>query len=136
MKTRRQLLRGLDILVVDDHPEITSLLAEVLSDCGARVLAANSGPEAMALAASGTFDLVILDLAMPHPDGFEVIEFLRATDPDLLQRTLVLTGHKFDREAMALLETLHIRCILKPFLLDDLIQAASRTSLPSRAPAA
>lgn len=92
-----------------------------------------SGTAAISLTLSMRFDLVIMDLGMPQPDGLRIIKFLRATNPGLLRHTLVLTGRKYDRSATAILEKLRIPCLLKPFQIDDLVEAAARVSRPGPA---
>lgn len=119
----------MQVLVVDDYPDMTSLVGEILVDQGASVVPANSGTAAMSLIRLTKFDLVILDLGMPQPDGLKIIEFLKATDPGLLRRTLVLTGMKYDREAMDLMKSLRIPCLLKPFQIEAFVHAASRMPL-------
>ena len=133
MVAQTGVLKGRKILVVDDSPDITSLVGEILVDQGASVVPANSGTAAMALVKLMKFDLVILDLGMPQPDGLKLIELLRAPDPGLLRRTLVLTGMKYDWAAMALLKKLRIPCLFKPFQLDELVRVASRMSVPGSA---
>ena len=66
------------ILVVDDEPAITDLLATALRYMGYRVSTANSGHGALAAAASAAPDLVVLDVMLPDIDGFEVCRRLRA----------------------------------------------------------
>ncbi len=127
---KSRVVESLQILVVDDSSEITSLVGEVLVDAGASFVPANSGTAAIALIMLMKFDLVILDLGMPLPDGLMVIEFLKAANPALLRRVLVLTGNTCDMEAMGILKALHIPCLLKPFHLDDLLEAVARLSLP------
>ena len=129
-ETRTGTLKGLQVLVVDDYPDITSLVGEVLADQGASIVPANSGMAAIGLIALMRFDLVVLDLGMPQPDGKKIIEFLRTNEPGLLRRTLVLTGLKYDRAAIDLLEDQGIPCLLKPFQIEDLVDAASRMSPP------
>lgn len=134
MVTQTGILNGLQILVVDDYPEITALVGDILSDCGASVVPANGGTAAIGLMLSRRFDLLILDLGMPQPDGLKVIEFIRATNPSLLRRTLVLTGRRYDMAALAALEKLRIPFLLKPFLIENLVEAASaRVSRPEPA---
>ncbi len=128
MVTQTQGLKGLKMLVVDDCPEMTSLVCDILVDQGASIVAANSGTAAISLILLERFDLVIMDLAMPQPDGLKIIEFLRATNPGLLRRMLVLTGMTYDRTAAAILEKLRIPCLFKPFLIEDLVNAVARIS--------
>lgn len=130
MVTGTQLLKGLHVLVVDDYPEMASLVGEILSDEGAFVVPANSGASAIALTMLMHFDMLVLDLRMPQPDGIKIIEFLKATNPGLLRRTVVLTGMSFDPNAMGLVDRLHIPCISKPFQVSDLVAVAARIALP------
>ena len=66
------------ILVVDDNASNRDLLARRLVREGYRVTAAESGASALAFAAAGGFDLVLLDLVMPGMSGFEVLCRLKA----------------------------------------------------------
>jgi two-component system OmpR family response regulator len=66
------------ILVVDDEPAITDLLATALRYMGYRVSTAASGRDALDAATSAAPDLVVLDVMLPDIDGFEVCRRLRA----------------------------------------------------------
>jgi len=68
---------GRTILVVDDSPVVRKLIAGKLQESGYNVLSAASGVEALALIASATPDLVLLDIAMPKMDGYQVCENIR-----------------------------------------------------------
>ena len=70
---------GERILVVDDEPFITDLLAAALRFEGFRVEVAGSGREALALAQPGRYDLVMLDVMMPDLEGTEVCRRMRET---------------------------------------------------------
>lgn len=69
-----------DILVVDDNPANIELLVAILSSRGYRVRVANSGARALAAASADPPDLIMLDIAMPKMDGYEVCRQLKA-DP-------------------------------------------------------
>jgi signal transduction histidine kinase/CheY-like chemotaxis protein len=71
-------LDGKRVLVVDDDPDARTMLAKILNEEGAEVVAAASGDEAMALIAQSPPDLVLLDLMMPGMSGFEMVARLRA----------------------------------------------------------
>ncbi len=66
------------ILVVDDEPAITELLATALRYMGYQVTVAGSGFAALDAAATAAPDLVVLDVMLPDIDGFEVCRRLRA----------------------------------------------------------
>ena len=65
------------ILVVDDEPSITELLATALRYMGYQVTVADSGFAALDAAATSAPDLVVLDVMLPDLDGFEVCRRLR-----------------------------------------------------------
>lgn len=65
------------ILVVDDEQSITDLLEYNLRQNGYRVVVARDGHEALRLARTEQPDLIVLDLMLPGPDGFDVCRELR-----------------------------------------------------------
>ncbi len=67
------------ILLVDDEESIQKLLTYPLEREGFEVVQARDGAEALDRFRNGTFDLVVLDLALPKLDGLEVCRRLRAT---------------------------------------------------------
>jgi CheY-like chemotaxis protein len=71
------VLDGLHVLAVDDEQDAAMLVAEVLEATGARVTTARSVEEALsAIEATGP-DVIVADLAMPHLDGFDLIQRIR-----------------------------------------------------------
>lgn len=68
------------ILVVDDTPANLVAMRRLLADCGAQLIEANSGNEALALCLDHRFALILLDVNMPDMDGFEVVQLLAETD--------------------------------------------------------
>ncbi len=65
------------ILIADDEPHIRRILQFLLEQAGYRILTAADGREALEQARTGAPDLVLLDVMMPHLDGFAVLEALR-----------------------------------------------------------
>ena len=65
------------ILIVDDEPDVRSLLAQELVAAGYRARAVSGGAEALAEIERERPSAVLLDLMMPEPDGFEVLYRLR-----------------------------------------------------------
>jgi len=66
------------ILVVDDEPSITEFVSYNLRKEGYEVEVAENGDDALALARTRPFDLVVLDVMLPGIDGYEVCRRLRA----------------------------------------------------------
>ncbi len=79
-------LAGARVLAVDDQEEARALLTAILSECGAQVMAVSSGVEALAILADppgGELpDVLILDIAMPDEDGYQVLERVRAFEAE------------------------------------------------------
>ncbi|MGB2696795.1 MAG: response regulator, partial [Candidatus Zixiibacteriota bacterium] len=65
------------ILVIDDEPEITDIIATFLKEAGYEVETENSGMSALEKAKSFKPDLILLDIMMPFMDGYEVCEELK-----------------------------------------------------------
>src|SRR6266508_6608893 len=71
-------LTGRRILVVDDEEYITDLLGTALRFVGCDVRVATTGQEALAHVADFSPEMILLDVMMPPPDGFEVARRLRS----------------------------------------------------------
>ena len=69
-----------NILVVDDSTVIRQSLSKMLADLGAQVTVANDGKQALEIARSGSFDVVVTDVDMPNMDGFGLCENLKKED--------------------------------------------------------
>ena len=70
----------LRVLVVDDEPFITDVVASALSFEGFAIEEAATVRSALAHARSGAFDCIVLDVMLPDGDGFEVCRTLRDED--------------------------------------------------------
>ena len=71
---------GRTVLVVDDEPTITEIVARYLERAGYDTTTAATGPQALQAAAELDPDLVVLDLMLPEIDGFEVLRRLQEDD--------------------------------------------------------
>lgn len=65
------------ILIVEDEPAIQSVLKALLSDAGYETAAAGDGWEAIAMFRQGRYDLVLLDILLPHCNGYAVCRAIR-----------------------------------------------------------
>ena len=72
------------VLIADDHEINRFVLARMLEICGAVVVEASSGAEAVRLAGLEAFDLVMLDLSMPRMGGDQALGLIR--EPGALSR--------------------------------------------------
>ncbi len=69
------------ILIVDDDPDISLVLHDLLCHAGYRVDVAMTGAEALAKAKADSFAAVLLDLMLPDMDGLSVLTLLKEIDP-------------------------------------------------------
>lgn len=76
------------ILIVDDEPDMRTLLRLSLRGAGYEIEDAATGEEAMVLVAAGAFDLVLLDLNLPGVSGMDVLE--RWKSQGIVERVAVL----------------------------------------------
>ena len=79
------------ILVVDDDRQVLRYMKNVLEKSGYAVTATTSGKRALAIIQERIPDLLILDLNMPEPDGFDVLKAERSKFPYL--RILAVSGY-------------------------------------------
>ena len=86
------------ILVVDDEPIVAEVVVGTLAGRGYDVTGAGGGQEAINLAAEHRFDLVLLDVKMPQPDGWETLSALLKRDPGLA--VVMVSGHTIEQEAV------------------------------------
>jgi two-component system phosphate regulon response regulator PhoB len=82
------------ILVVDDEPDITALVAYHLARAGYRVSTAANGTEALKLARTERPDLIILDLMLPGVSGYDVLAELRRLDETRDVGVILLTARR------------------------------------------
>jgi two-component system KDP operon response regulator KdpE len=119
------------VLVVDDERPIRRALAANLKARGYDVDAAETGEQALDLAAREHPDVVLLDLGLPGIDGLEVIAGLRGwTNVPIV----VLSARGAERDKVAALDAGADDYVAKPFGMDELLarlRAAVRRAAPA-----
>jgi len=86
------------VLVVEDDPNIRTILTHFLEGRGHVVQSAEHGIEALELLASTPVDLVLSDVQMPKMSGLDLIRVVRERDPDI--QVILITGHSSVRDAV------------------------------------
>lgn len=117
------------ILVVDDEPQIVSLVVRALRAEGYETIVADDGPAALERAGEGDIDLVILDVGLPSLDGFEVLRALRAGGQRM--PVIMLTARSSTRDAVEGLDAGASDYVPKPFSVAELM-ARVRSRLRER----
>ena len=79
------------VLLVDDEKELVMTLAERLSFRGVDARWTTTGSEAVELTEQESFDVVVLDVKMPHLNGFQLKKRLEEIRPEM--KFVFLTGH-------------------------------------------
>jgi two-component system response regulator MprA len=120
------------ILVIDDDPNITSLLRRALIYDGYSVTTAADGPSGLTAARDRPPDLVILDVMLPHLDGLEVCRRLRAAGD---MPILMLTARDDVSDRVQGLDSGADDYLVKPFAIEEL-SARVRALLRRREPGA
>jgi two-component system phosphate regulon response regulator PhoB len=82
------------VLVVDDEPDITALVAYHLAKAGYRVSTAANGPEALKSAREERPDIVILDVMLPGVSGYDVLAELRRQEETREVGVILLTARR------------------------------------------
>lgn len=108
----------LDILVVDDQPDVVEVIRRGLEDAGHRVRSALSGEEGLEIATAGSFDVIVLDVMLPGIDGFEVARQLR--DRGVTTPILMLTARDRETDVVQGLTEGADAYLAKPFRIGEL----------------
>ena len=80
------------IMVVDDNPDIITIVRTILEGKGYNVLSASSGPELLEMLKTQKPDLIILDIMMPEMDGLEVLTRLKGMNDTTAIPIILLTA--------------------------------------------
>jgi two-component system chemotaxis response regulator CheY len=113
------------ILVVDDSPSLRRMIGACLRAAGFDVTEAADGDEAHALAAAGSFGMLVTDQVMPGMDGLTLIRSLRATARYARIPILMLTTEHDGRIRAQAREAGASGFLPKPFDPDGLMQAVA-----------
>ena len=107
------------ILIVDDEPSIRHLLQQALADYQYKVETAGTALEALERLEINPFDLVIVDLLLPGPNGLDLAEAVRILDPGT--PVILMTAYGTSAfESMAAHPAIS-HYLHKPFSLDRLL---------------
>ena len=107
------------VLIAEDEARIASFLEKGLEASGFATTVAADGEQALELALSGKYDLLILDVGMPRLSGLEILRELRRSD--VVLPVIMLTARDSVRERVAGLEGGADDYIGKPFRFDELM---------------
>ncbi len=107
------------VLIVDDEKNYPPILSAILEEEGYETLTANNGITALEIVQNSDLDLVLTDMKMPLMDGIELLERIKAIDPDL--PVIMMTAHGTVEKAVEAMQKGAYNYILKPFNNKSLI---------------
>jgi two-component system, NarL family, sensor histidine kinase BarA len=114
------------VLAVDDMEMNLRLLTTWFKQSKLQLTLAYSGKDAVAQCQQHEFDLILMDVQMPHMDGLEATKLIRQTPLNLGTPIIAVTAHAFKEEQDRLLASGMDDYLPKPIDLSDLIDLISR----------
>ncbi len=112
------------VLVVDDEKNYLVVLEDMLEDEGYQVLTASSGTQALELIHAKPVDTVLSDIKMPGMSGIELLEKIKAVDPDL--PVILMTAYAEVDQAVEAMKEGALDHLQKPFDNKDVKRAVAR----------
>jgi CheY-like chemotaxis protein len=126
------------ILVVDDDPLICSAIRAWLENSGFAVFVADGGETGLSALDSSTFDLMVVDIFMPHMRGFESVRVFHQRAPTV--PLIAISGYVFAEQRIPAPDFLRMalelgatRCLRKPFTPKTLLTVIEMCLLESEA---
>ena len=107
------------ILIVEDNKDMSFLLSTILKEEGFSVINVGNGVRAIQEAEKEVPDLVLLDMRLPGMNGIEILQKLRAIDPEIL--VIMITAFADVKEAVQTMKLGAYDYITKPFDNEDLL---------------
>jgi two-component system, NtrC family, response regulator AtoC len=112
------------ILVVDDDPEIVTILAELLGKDGHQVSSCVTGAAAVALGIQHRFDVILADIRLPDMDGLAVLRSFQGSSPE--SAVILMTAFGTVEVAIQAIKAGAYDYVPKPFKLDEVRIAVQR----------
>ncbi len=125
------------ILVIEDDPAVRRGIVDVLEYAGYQTLEAADGHAGMEAALKANYRLLLLDLVMPGPSGFDILEALKRKRPG--QAVIILSARGEENDRVRGLVNGADDYVVKPFSMKELlarVDAVLRRSCERAAPAA
>ena len=114
--------QGITVLLIDDEEMVINISEMMLKNLGYKVLKAHSGSEGVQLFEENQskIDLIISDLEMPMMNGEQVMDKLRAIDPQI--KVMLSSGALTDRDEQYVMNKGFNGFLKKPYNLDTLCE--------------
>ncbi|MBT8119007.1 MAG: response regulator [Gammaproteobacteria bacterium] len=116
----------INILLVDDSVSMREMVSFTLNQAGHNITEAEDGVQALEIAQSNTFDLVITDINMPRMDGITLTAQLRGLDDFTFTPILILTTETSEPRKIEAKQAGATGWIEKPFDPDHLLATINK----------
>ena len=129
-------MSDITILVIEDDPAVRRGIVDVLEYAGYQTLEAADGHAGMEIALKANYRLLLLDLVMPGPSGFEILAALKRKRPG--QAVIILSARGEENDRVRGLVNGADDYVVKPFSMKELlarVDAVLRRSCERAAPA-
>jgi CheY-like chemotaxis protein len=107
------------ILLIDDELGVQKALKRLLQRRGHDVTIASNGREGLTALEAHSYEVILCDMRMPDLDGPGFYRELERRYPDLLSRTIFLTGDTLTQEAQVFFAQVDRPRLIKPFKIQD-----------------
>ena len=114
------------VLLVEDDPVNRMIASFLLDDLGHEVDLAEDGVQAVAMAESGAYDLVLMDMQMPRMDGLQATRHIRALAAHRDTPIIAITANAFDQDRQACLAAGMDDFVAKPIVPERLAEVVAR----------
>ena len=112
----------LNVLIIDDNEQITKMISSFLDMSNHDCTVVNDGKEGLELIKTKQYDSIVLDLAMPEFDGYEILDTLKREDSSQLSKIIILTASSIPIETVRKFKELGVSsCLQKPVDIDQLL---------------
>lgn len=109
----------MNLLIVEDDESVARFLKQAVAEAGYAAQVAGDGPTALALALTGDFDLILLDVMLPGLDGYTICRRLR--NANIATPVLILTARDTLEDKIEGLDSGADDYIVKPFQVAELL---------------
>ena len=96
------------IIHIDDHHEISAIFSDILALKNHDFESTTNGKDGMKLVLKNNYDLILLDLHMPHYTGFDFLVDLKIKKPSEIKKVIVISSYQLDDEQTLFLMNLGI----------------------------
>jgi PAS domain S-box-containing protein len=131
--TDNNLLKGLHLLVVDDHLINLKIATKIVEHWGVTVETAQNGAECLNILNEKKFDVILMDMQMPVIDGIEATRLIRKSDKDFKTIPIIaMTAAALPEERERCLNSGMNDYLAKPFNPNNLLELLKKHFVPTQ----